>query len=98
MSISKKIRKEVRDRAKGYCEYCLCFDTYVPVPFTMEHILPKVKGGTDEPSNLAYSCTHCNGAKYSKTSALDTLTNKEVDLFNPRVHKWKEHFRWNDDF
>ena len=98
MSIPKKVRKEVKDRANGCCEYCLCIDKYVPVPFTMEHIIPKVKNGSNEKDNLAYACTHCNGAKYSKTTALDLLTNTTVPLFHPRQDKWKSHFKWNEDF
>jgi 5-methylcytosine-specific restriction endonuclease McrA len=30
---------------------------------TLEHIVPKAHGGTDDPSNLAIACASCNHAK-----------------------------------
>lgn len=95
---TKKTRKIVSERADYCCEYCQCMATYIPVSFVMEHIIPKIKGGTDELDNLAFSCHHCNGAKYSKTKSLDSITNKMVSLFHPRVDDWKEHFEWSNDF
>jgi hypothetical protein len=98
MAISKKIKKAVEQRAKGCCEYCQCVALYIPVPFTMEHIIPQVHGGSDDVDNLAFACGHCNGAKYSKIEAKDEITNSVVRLFHPRRDVWKNHFKWNEDF
>ncbi len=32
-------------------------------PVTIEHILPRAHGGTDEPENLALACARCNFQK-----------------------------------
>jgi 5-methylcytosine-specific restriction endonuclease McrA len=44
------------------CAYCGVEN----VPFEVEHILAKSKGGTDRVSNLALSCHPCNQAKANK--------------------------------
>jgi 5-methylcytosine-specific restriction protein A len=30
---------------------------------TTDHVIPKVRGGNDDPSNLVAACRHCNGLK-----------------------------------
>ncbi len=42
-------------------------------------------------------CIRCNQFKGSKTHAVDSQTNDEVSLFNPRVQVWAEHFAWSED-
>jgi 5-methylcytosine-specific restriction endonuclease McrA len=50
----------------GYrCAYCGKTD----VPFELDHILPKSRGGTDRVSNLALSCHDCNMEKGNRTAA-----------------------------
>lgn len=97
MAISKNIKRIVKERAHGCCEYCQCLAKFVPVPFVIEHIIPQVKGGTDVLSNLAFSCHGCNGSKYDKTTALDPITNEVVSLYHPRRDDWKSHFIWSED-
>lgn len=77
MAISKKVRLIVSERANYCCEYCQCIAKFIPVPFVMEHIIPQVKGGSDKINNLAFSCHHCNGTKYNKTEAIDSITQKK---------------------
>ncbi len=60
----------------------------------MDHILPQVAGGSDEPENLAAACYRCNEFKGSKTHAPDPATSTLVPLFNPRQQSWTEHFTW----
>lgn len=98
MAISKKKRLLVTERAYYCCEYCQCMSEFIPVPFVMEHILPIVKGGTDELGNLAFACHHCNGAKYSKTTIWDEAAQQFIPLFHPRQNNWTTHFKWSDDF
>ena len=35
----------------------------------VDHVLPKAKGGTDQPSNLQLLCSGCNRSKGSRTMA-----------------------------
>jgi hypothetical protein len=93
-----KLRRLVKERAQGCCEYCLCQEDYGPDGFSDEHIIPFAAGGKSGASNLARACQRCNNKKYDKTHALDPLTRESVPLFHPRQHIWLEHFAWSDDY
>jgi len=69
------------------CEYCKCPAAYSPQPYAIEHIFPKIKGGTDEPDNLALSCQGCNNFKGNKTEGIDFITGEKAGIFNPRKNK-----------
>ena len=86
--ISQHLRRLIRQRADGYCEYCLCPESCATQQHSIEHIHPQSLGGLSLEENLALSCQGCNGAKYNKTHAVDSLT---------RQHLWNEHFAWTPD-
>jgi hypothetical protein len=65
--------------------------------FTMDHVIPRAKGGSDDVSNLALCCYVCNPLKGDKTEAPDPRTGQVVSLFNPRRRRWRSHFRWSED-
>jgi len=96
--VSAKVRKLVEERARGLCEYCLSPLNHSTHNFSIEHILPKVKGGTNAFENLALACQGCNGYKYDKTVAQDPISKKIVPLYHPRLHRWREHFDWSSDY
>jgi len=59
--IPKLVRNEVYSRADGKCEICgrpLTMDN-----FTIDHIIPKSRSGTDELLNLRCTCKKCNQLK-----------------------------------
>lgn len=87
----------VAERAGGRCEYCRCPAAYTPDPFAIEHIHPRVRGGTNQLSNLALSCQGCNNRKHTNTSALDPTSGQQVALYHPRTDRWQEHFAWSED-
>ncbi len=60
----------------------------------VEHIDPN---GGNSLDNLCLSCANCNLSKSTATSAIDPLTNHVVNLFNPRLQLWREHFEWTED-
>jgi len=95
--ISKKAKLFVADRAEYCCEYCLSQAKFSPDYFSIEHIIPSTKAGSDELDNLAYSCLACNNHKFTAVTAKDPLSGLEVPLYNPRLDIWNEHFRWSDD-
>jgi hypothetical protein len=95
---SKSEKLFIANRANHCCEYCLTPADFTPDPFEIEHIIPLFEGGTNELSNLAFSCSGCNCYKRTKTFAIDPLTQNIIALFNPRIDIWKNHFRWNDVF
>lgn len=98
MSVSPAKRKAVAERARGLCEYCFSPRKFSPQPFSVEHILPKSKGGSDEPENLAFACQGCNGYKSDKIMATDPLNGRKVLLYHPRRDAWAKHFSWSADF
>ncbi|MCW5924530.1 MAG: HNH endonuclease [Saprospiraceae bacterium] len=98
MKTSKAVKKFVQQRANGHCEYCLSPADFSPGPFAAEHIIPTMKGGSNDLDNLAFSCQGCNGHKFTSIAALDPLTMQTVRLFNPRHDVWNEHFQWSEDF
>ena len=95
--VSLSTRRIVRQRAKYLCEYCHSPEYLSPDLFTLDHILPKSLGGTDNPDNLCLACHRCNERHYNFTTASDPSTQTEVSLFNPRVQQWGEHFIWTKD-
>jgi len=91
------VQKLVKRRAKGYCEYCLAPFGFSPDTFQFDHILPKSKGGTTTPDNLAWADGGCNGFKYNKLNHIDPLTQASTRLYHPRVDTWQDHFQWSED-
>jgi len=96
--ISSDRRAQVAARANGYCEYCKSPERFSTEVFSVDHVLPRARGGTSHFSNLAFACQGCNSAKYDHISARDPASGATVSLFNPRAHLWASHFRWNRSF
>lgn len=88
----------VAKRAGGTCEYCRSQARFAMQSFSVEHIVPRERGGGDHPENLALSCQGCNNHKYTRTEARDPVTGLLVPLFHPRRERWREHFVWSSDF
>jgi len=97
MRIPRSIQQQVRDQAKGLCEYSHLPDTLTMFPFQIDHIIAGKHGGPTILENLAHCCMHCNLAKADKVSGIDPVTGAEVALFNPRTQAWEAHFGWSDD-
>jgi len=93
-----EIRRQVIEQAQGRCEYCQCWVEYTTESFEVEHILPVSRGGTTSLDNLAYACSGCNGHKYNKISASDSLDRTEAPLYHPRKQRWQDHFGWDTTY
>jgi hypothetical protein len=96
--ISAELRQQVTERADGNCEYCRSQARYATQPFSVEHIIPRAKGGPTTLENLALACQGCNNHKYDKVAALDPVSGEIVPLYHPRRDHWDTHFAWSDDF
>jgi hypothetical protein len=92
-----KLRTQIEKDAKHRCGYCLSDETLTGIPLSVEHILPEALGGETTYTNLWLACRPCNEYKGTQTYAEDQETGKKVPLFNPREHKWNEHFHWSED-
>lgn len=96
--IPTDLRRQVRLRANGLCEYCRCPALFTNASFHCEHITPREAGGETILDNLACACPWCNAHKYTKTHASDPQTERVVPLFSPRRQRWEQHFAWGEDF
>jgi len=56
-------RKNIIKRDKHICQYCGSLDGSV----TIDHVIPKDKGGKDTWENLVCACMECNGKKGNRT-------------------------------
>lgn len=90
-------RETVSQRAKGCCEYCKCPAAYSADSFSIEHILPRSRGGDDSLLNLALSCQGCNNRKFTRVESEDPINGELAPLFHPRHDSWTDHFAWNAD-
>ena len=85
-------RRFVRQRAGFRCEYCHIHEDDDPYSFHLEHIIARKHVGSDNRSNLAWSCQNCNFAKGSNLSG--RANGDIVALFHPRRQRWNRHFQW----
>jgi hypothetical protein len=86
-------REQVRQRANGRCEYCgLPQDAAPYFTFHIEHIQARQHLGGDDPSNLALACPDCNCKKGPNLATISPDSGCMIELFNPRRHRWEEHF------
>jgi hypothetical protein len=95
-TIPELIRHQVFARAHHCCEYCQTARRLIGMPLVIDHIIPLSRNGTDEFANLAAACYRCNEYKGARTEGVDPATNELAPLFNPRIHRWREHLQWVD--
>ncbi len=95
--VNAEQRRIVAARARDCCEYCRSQSSYSTQSFSIEHIIPRDKGGATELHNLALACQGCNNHKHVKTEAPDPVNKVLVPLFHPRRQRWRDHFAWDDE-
>jgi hypothetical protein len=99
------VRVTVAQRANNACEYCLLPQIGA---FHIDHIIPPMawdryvagelegvpftpgRHGPDHVENYCWACPFCNLRKKNKVSG--SIRGKTYSLFDPRYHKWNEHF------
>jgi hypothetical protein len=82
----------VARRAGHRCEYCRAPEAIFNLPFEVEHIIPRSRGGADDASNWALACRSCNLFKSDQLEGRDEVTGEAVRLFHPRQDRWEDHF------
>lgn len=70
-------RKAVYRKSKGHC--CLCGEFVDYDDFTVDHIIPLAKGGTNDIDNLQCACKVCNNIK------TDVLPNEFIDKITEMI-------------
>lgn len=89
-------RRLVRERASGYCEYCLIHEDDVDLRHEVDHIIAEKHGGATHIDNLAYACFLCNNNKGSDIASV-SRSGVITRFFNPRTDSWVNHFRIDAD-
>src|SRR5438477_9964421 len=88
-------KARVRERAGLRCEYCQLRQEDSPLAVLhVEHIIPRMHGGSDDLDNLALACIDCNLHKGTNLTGIDPETSQITQLFQPRRQTWEDHFEW----
>jgi 5-methylcytosine-specific restriction endonuclease McrA len=84
-------RREVLKRDRHRCQYCGSTKR-----LTLDHVIPKSKGGTHSWDNVVAACSHCNARKGDRTpsQAGMPLKTKPKAPMHPAI-AFAEQF-WND--
>ena len=90
---SAEHRRQVAERARHCCEYCLIPEELAASTHQVDHVIAEKHGGQTTLENLALSCTVCNRRKGSDIGSLDPVSGTLVPLFHPRTQAWSEHFQ-----
>jgi HNH endonuclease len=88
----------IQQRDRSCCQYCITQARYSSDPLSIEHTIPRSKGGTNDFENLAVSCQGCNNPKYNHIDGFDPITETFAPLYHPQKDNWFEHFTWSEDF
>src|SRR5205807_2542238 len=91
--IPAALRRQVRARTRGRCEYCLIHEDDMLVPHEVDHVVARKHRGQTAEANLAWTCFICNSFKGSDLTSIDPETGRVILLFNPRKDSWSRHFR-----
>jgi hypothetical protein len=92
--IPTALRREVVERARNRCEYCLIPTEVAFFPHEVDHVIAEKHGGATDINNLAFACWRCNRHKGSDLTSFDPQTLQLSPLFNPRTQAWTEHFAY----
>ena len=87
------MRQAAFERAAFRCEYCYFPEVFSHYSHEADHIIPIRHTGSTTLENIACACLECNRAKSDNIASLDK-NQQIVQLFNPRIDKWHEHFVW----
>lgn len=74
---SQTTRNDIYERTKGRCALCGKFIRFDQ--FTVDHIIPLAKGGTNDIENLQCTCKQCNAMKQDLSE--DEFLDKLFDIF-----------------
>lgn len=89
------VRELIRERAGNRCEYCKVHADLQLATFHSDHIHPESRGGPDSADNRAFACPSCNLTKSNRLTLPDPETAELVPMFNPRAHRWSDHFQFS---
>ena len=84
-------RKNILSRDSNKCQYC----GTSKLPLTLDHILPKVKGGQDSWENLITACKPCNQKKGDRSPEESNMKLIKVPKRPNRLHYFHRFVKEN---
>lgn len=96
-TLGVELRAAVRQRASQRCEYCRIHELDTFFGCEIDHVISRKHGGESAEDNLALACVYCNRNKGTDIAALDPSNGELVRLYHPRVDRWEDHFRLEED-
>lgn len=89
LKVGKPTRALILKRDNHTCQYC----EYSGPRLTIDHVLPKSRGGQDTWQNLVASCYDCNSCKDNRTpeewaTALKKVFDKDTTNVSPLPFSW----------
>jgi hypothetical protein len=88
------LRRLVINRSGDRCEYCQLSQAGQIATFHIDHVIPDSAGGETSAENLALACVSCSLKKGARQRIQDPETGDRVQIFNPRLQVWSDHFDW----
>jgi hypothetical protein len=95
MAINPKLRRQIAERDKYRCRYCLTTEENSGIKMHIDHIIPEAIGGKTTLENLCLACFSCNVNKGAQHEATDPATGEAIPFFHPLQQHWNEHFAWD---
>lgn len=77
--LGKRVRFEVLKRDNHTCRYCGA--TAPDVELTVDHVVPRALGGSNDPANLVTACKPCNDGKASTNPDTKVVDDVAQDAF-----------------
>jgi 5-methylcytosine-specific restriction endonuclease McrA len=106
-SASGSLRTKVLIRDRYRCQYCGVRGT--PTDLSIDHILPRSRGGRTVPENLCVACKPCNSRKGDRTPAearMPLLTEPSALMYDLDIAairhaagsrpEWQKYVAWRD--
>ena len=59
--------RAIKYQRKADFDHCCAYCGDLPIFLTIDHVIPRSQGGTNEPNNLLPACKNCNESKGSKS-------------------------------
>jgi hypothetical protein len=95
--ITKKTRFEIFKRDSFTCQYC--GKSAPDIILELDHIMPVVKGGSSDITNLITSCHACNSGKSDRELSDDAVIQKrkkQLDELNERREQLEMMMEWHE--
>lgn len=84
------IRKALIEKYGPNCFYCGTEFQYLE-DISVDHLIPQVKGGSNEMENLRPACFYCNNKKWSYSIDLwRQLVNEEIEILETKLNQLKK--------